>query len=96
MPVDHDTTAAVADVPFGHEVLIPSTELLAVRSARCRALAPDLASSRPEGRVDHSPARVAQRFLVDVPPARVQQFLIGYAVPPHAQPLEPGIRAEAV
>src|SRR5579884_2000412 len=96
VPVDHDAAATVADVPFGHEVLIPGTEFLAIGSARRRALTPDLRAPHPKGRVDHAPDRVAQGFPVDIPPARVQQLPVGYTMPSHAQPLEPGIRAEAV
>jgi hypothetical protein len=30
VPVDHHPAAAVADVPLGHEVLVPGAELLGV------------------------------------------------------------------
>jgi hypothetical protein len=33
VPVDHDAAASVANVPFGHEVLIPSAKFLAVSRA---------------------------------------------------------------
>ena len=33
MPVNHDTAAAVAHVPLGHQVLVPGAKLLRVRRA---------------------------------------------------------------
>ena len=37
VPIDHHAGAAVAGVPFGHQVRLPGAELLGVRCARCAA-----------------------------------------------------------
>ena len=49
MPVDHDTPATVSDVPFGHEVLIPSAEFFGIRGTGSRAFSPNLWASDRKG-----------------------------------------------
>ena len=88
--------AAVAGVPLGHQVLVEGAEVLAVRGAGRRALAPDPGMARGQRRVDHAPGRVAQGVGVDVAPARVQQLLVAEAVPADGEALQPGVGAEAV
>lgn len=53
VPVNHDAFSAVAHVPLGHEVLIPSAELFRVRSARRRSLAPDMRQADPKDAIDN-------------------------------------------
>ena len=51
VPVDHDAAPAVAGVPLGHQVLVEGAEVLAVRRAGGRALAPDAGGdARPASR----------------------------------------------
>src|SRR5436305_15092306 len=45
MPVDHYPSAAVSDVPFGHEILIPRAKLFGIRGTRRSALPPNLRAS---------------------------------------------------
>lgn len=53
VPVDHDTAAAVAHVPLGKQVLVPSPELLGVRRAARRGLSPELGKAGRQRGVDH-------------------------------------------
>ena len=41
VPVNHDAAAAVADVPLGREILVPSPEMLRIRRAGRCSVAPD-------------------------------------------------------
>ena len=58
IPVDHDAPAAVAHLPLGRKVLVPSAEVLGIGRAGGCAFAPD---SRVAG---------IQRALVTIPMAR--------------------------
>jgi len=95
-PGRDDTATTVARVPLGHQVLVEGAEMLAVRGAGGRALAPDPGVAHGKRRVDHPPGRVAQGVSVDVAPARVQQLLVAEAVPADRQALQPGVGAQAV
>ena len=54
MPVDHDTPAAVSDVPFGHEVLIPSAKFFGIRGTGSSAFPPNLWASDCKGGVGNA------------------------------------------
>ena len=76
MPVDHDTTTTIPDVPFGHEVLIPRPEFLGVRGTGGRSLAPDTdLSHTKDGIRDLSDGR-SERFLLEKPPVDIAQFVV--------------------
>ncbi len=53
MPVDHDPFATIADVPFGHEILMPRAKLLRVGGAGRGSLTPDRGAAHTEDRVRH-------------------------------------------
>ena len=80
VPVDHHPAAAVADVPLGHQVLIPGAELLGVGGAGRRAFAPDLREAHAEDGVDHLGDGVPQLVPGDEPPPHVEEILVGGAV----------------
>jgi hypothetical protein len=40
MPVDHDPTPAVADMPLCREVLVPGTEMFGILESEARAVVP--------------------------------------------------------
>ena len=72
VPVDHHPLAPIAQVPFGHEVLVPRPKLGRVRGAGGGALAPDVGQARLEGGVGDVDDGGAQLVLVQVAAARVQ------------------------
>jgi hypothetical protein len=71
VPVDHDAAAAVANMPFGYQVLVEGAEVLAVRGACRRAFAPDPRMARRKRCVDHPPGRIAQGVGIDIASACV-------------------------
>ena len=77
MPVNHDPAAAIADVPLGHEVLIPGTEFLAVRGAGGGAFAPNRGESCGEGGIHHTANGFAQGIFFDKPMPDIQKLPVG-------------------
>src|SRR5208282_4041840 len=51
MPIDHDAAPAVAHVPLRRQVLIPGAEVLGIRCARRRSVAPDCWIAGAQGAV---------------------------------------------
>ena len=96
VPVDHDPAPAIADVPLGREVLVPGTEVLAVRGAGVCALAPDQRITGVERAIGHGGDGLAQLVHCDIAPTGVEQVLVGGAVLDGVHALESGVGAEAV
>ena len=71
VPVDHDPAAAMANVPLGHQVLIPGAELLAVGRARGGAFPPDVAQARRQRGIDHAPDGFPQGVLFNESMSRI-------------------------
>ncbi len=59
VPVDHDPSTAIANVPFGHQVLIPGPKLLTVCRTRRGALPPDVGEASRQRRIHHAANRFA-------------------------------------
>ena len=51
MPIDHDATAAVADVPLGGQILVEGAEMFGVGRTRCGAFPPDFRMARVQGAI---------------------------------------------
>jgi len=96
VPVDHHSLAPIAQVPFGHEVLVPRPKLGRVRGAGSGALTPDVGQAHLEGGIGDVNDGGAQLVLVQVAAARVEQLLIALAVIAHTHALEPGVGAQTV
>ena len=71
MPVDHDATATIANVPFGHQVLIPGAKFLGIRCTGCCAFSPYRGITSSKNRV-----RASEK--IDYP-----NFVIGLIVTNH-------------
>ncbi len=67
-------------MPLGQEVLVPDTELLAVRGARGGPLAPDVRTPRAECGVDDVADRLTQRFSANVAAEHVAQIRDAFAM----------------
>ena len=87
VPVDHHARPAVADVPFGHQVLIPGAELLRVRGAGRGGFAPDVPCL--EDGVGHLGDGVRRCSLVDEASAHVEQVFVALRVSPPLMRLRP-------
>src|SRR5712692_4556598 len=96
MLINHDAGTPVADVPLGQEVLVPHTELLAVRGARGGPLAPDVRTPRTERGVDDVGDRLTQRFSANIAAKHVAQIGDTFAMVAIGYPFEAGIGAESV
>ena len=96
MPVDHDTTATVADVPLRHQVLIPGAELLGVGGTCRRALAPDARMAGTQCGVDDLRDRLAQALARDEAPAHIEQLPVGEIILACRHALETGVGADPV
>ena len=71
MPVNHDATATVADVPLRHQVLVPGAKLLGIGGTCRRAFTPNAGVAGTQGGVDDLGDRLAHA-------------LAGEEAPPHA------------
>ena len=71
VPVDHDSLAPVAQVPLGHQILIPGPELGGVRGTGRRAFSPDVGQARLKNGVGDIDNGGAQVFLVQIKRRRV-------------------------
>src|SRR3954469_18001135 len=80
--------------PLGREVLVPGTEVLAVRGAGVCALAPDQRITSVERAIGHGGDGLAQLVHCDIAPTGVEQVLVGGAVLDGVHALESGVGAE--
>ena len=76
MPVDHDTPPAIARVPFGHQVTIPSSELGGISGTGRPRRAPDLWVTDCQGRIGNLRASRFQGGRINIPLPNVQEFII--------------------
>src|SRR5258708_6272265 len=93
MPVNHDAFTAVAHVPLRHEVLIPSAELLGVRCAGRRRLAPDMRQANPKHRIDNLRNRFAEGLFVDETSAHIYQIGVAFGPSAATYALQSSVRA---
>lgn len=91
MPIDHDAATAIAGVPFGHEVLVPGSELLRVRGAGRRSIAPDVDLPFAKDGVDDLSGRGAELVFGDVTTAYIEEVLIVGAGLARAHALDAGV-----
>src|SRR6266850_2780606 len=96
MPVDYNPRLAIADMPFGHEILVPGAEMLRVGGTRRGAFAPDLRETHRKDAVDHRGNGLAQGIFGDEAPPDVEQISIGHPWVAQRHPLEPGAGPEPV
>src|SRR5262245_25476822 len=80
VPINHDPSAAISHVPFGHQVLIPGPELLTVCSTRGWACPPAVGPSSRQWGIDHAAHGFAQRMLFKKAMPRIQEFPVGEIV----------------
>jgi hypothetical protein len=64
VPVDHDAAPAIARVPFGHQILIVSAELLGIGRTGGGGVAPDRRITNLEGAIDDFADGSAQCLLL--------------------------------
>ena len=62
VPVDHDATPAVADVPLRGEVLVPGAEVLGIGGAGRGPAAPDRRVAGAQRAIGNDGHRTAQRI----------------------------------
>lgn len=77
VPINHHPSAAIPNVPFGHQVLIPGPALLPVRSTRGGALPPDVGQAGRKRGIAHAANGFAQRILFNKAMPSLQKFPIG-------------------
>lgn len=63
----------MADMPLGHQVLVPSAELLTVGCTGSRTVSSDVSELRGEGRPDFPANRLTQRGFLDKAPPNGEQ-----------------------
>src|SRR4029450_8211170 len=76
MPVDHHPSATIADVPFGHEILIPRAELFGIRGPPRCPPAPNLWASDRKGGIGDVADGFTQRVFVKISPSNVEEVMI--------------------
>ena len=93
VPVDHDAASAIADVPLGHQVLVPGAELFAVGGTGRGALAPDVAQGRGERGVDDPADGLAQSGFLDETPTYIGQIGVADRLVALGHALQAGVGA---
>ena len=93
VPVDHDAAATVANMPFGHQVLVEGSEVLAVGGARRRALTPNPGVAHCQRCVDYMSGRIAQGVDINIASAYMQQLFVAETVRADRKAFQAGIRA---
>ena len=96
VPVDHDAGAAIADVPFGHQVLVPGSELLGVGGAGRRSLTPDVGMADAQQRVDNLGNGVSQMVIGDVAAVNIEQVFVTLPMFASAHALDSGVGAQSI
>lgn len=96
MPVDHDAAPAVAHMPLCRQVLVPGAEVLGIRCARRRSVAPDGRIANPQRAVCDDGDGLAQGIDRDIPAPDIGEILGGRAGLETRHALKSGVRAEAV
>src|SRR5208282_5021118 len=79
MPIDHDAAPAVAHVPLRRQVLIPGADVLGIRCARRRSVAPDcwIAGAQGAVRDDCDSLPVTSRRRASSLVARTASLVLG-------------------
>ena len=96
MPVDHHTPAAVARMPFSHEVSIPGPELRGIRSASRAGWPPDLGIANGKCRVRYPCTGCPQRRGINVASVNMGKFVDGDVPDSGSNPRETGIGADCI
>src|SRR6266496_919947 len=96
VPVDHNSFATIAHVPFGHQILVPGTELCGVRGTGGCSFSPDMRLTHLKNRVGDIDNRRSEMLLVDEPTASVDQLIVALSVIPLTDPLETRIGSYSV
>ena len=74
--------ALIADVPLGHQVLVPGADLGGIRRAgRARLASDTLVTHRQDG-IGHQRRRAAQRLLADEAVPDMQQLRVARGIGP--------------
>jgi len=96
VPVDHDPRPTIANMPLGHQILIPGAEFLGIGGTGCRPFSPDIRTSDREGGIDDLGNRGPQSRLVDEAPADIEQLAIAERRVPCEHPLQARIGPEPI
>jgi hypothetical protein len=80
VPINHDTSAAISNVPFGHQILIPGPELLTVCSTRGGTFPPDAGQASRQRGIDHAADGFSQRILFNKAMPSIKEFPVGEIV----------------
>lgn len=65
VPIDHNARAAIANVPFGQEILVPGGNLLGIGGAGGGGFAPNVRRTHLENRIDNLGNGGSQVVLVN-------------------------------
>ena len=96
VPIDHDSGTAIAHVPLGHQILVPSSELLSIASTGTRPFPPNMGMAGAKDGVNYFGDRFPQGLGLDKAPFDVTQVVIGDIRRPLADSLESGIGSQPV
>ena len=76
MPVDHHTSPAIARVPFGHQIAIPSSELCGISGTGRARRAPDLRVANCQGRIGNLRTCRLEGSRVNIASPDMQEIVI--------------------
>src|SRR5712692_2475904 len=96
MPIDHDPAPSIADMPFGHQVLIPGRELAGVGRTGGGAFSPDLRLAGLERVVEDFSNRQPQVISGEEAAAGVEQIPVRGVRGIYLHTLETGVGPQAV
>ncbi len=96
MPIDHDALAAIAQVPFGEQIVIPGAKLLGVRGAGGGGFSPDVFPAHAKDGIGHVRNGRTQLLFLNVASAHVEEVLIGFPMLTGAHPFEARIGPHGV
>jgi hypothetical protein len=96
MPIDHDTRAAVAHVPFGQQVLVPRPEVPRIGRTGRRPFTPDVGKADREDPVDHLRNGLTHLGFGDEAPPHIEQVAVWHARRAHTDPFQTGAGANPI
>jgi hypothetical protein len=96
MPVDHDAAPAIAGMPLGHQVAIPSPELRGIRCAGRSSVTPDRCIANCKRGIGNPSASFPQSSRVNEAAVYMKKFFIAGIGGGTGHPLQPGIGAETI
>src|SRR5262245_24790290 len=80
VPIDHDPSAAISNVPFGHQFLIPGPALLTVCCTRGSTFSPDVGQASRKRGIDYTANGFSQRILFNKAMPSIKELPVGEIV----------------